>query len=118
MSDDLNRSSMPASGDRERHHMGGFLENGIKSLPHEFGLFDADGRLLVASKGLADRCESDVDRLIGTTFDETLQLFVPGIASVDGIGAKDSPHKAFSIGLWRPKRRQSRLNSTMMNGAL
>jgi PAS domain S-box-containing protein len=89
MSDELNRSLMSASGDRERLLLFDFLENGIKSLPHEFGLFDSDGRLLFASKGLADRCESDVDRLIGTTFDETLRLFVPGIASVDGIGATD-----------------------------
>ena len=86
MPDEINPDPRPASGSRGHHHLGSSLENGIKSLPHEFGLFDADGHLMVASKGLAERCESDADRLIGIKFDELLQRLVPSIASVDGAG--------------------------------
>jgi hypothetical protein len=97
MPDEISPDPVPASGDRVGRDLGRFLENGIKSLPHEFGLFGAEDRLLVASKGLAERCESNADRLTGIPFNEILQRMVPKIISVDGIG--DTGPKLTSQGI-------------------
>ena len=74
---ELNPDPPPASGDRGHQHLGDSLEDAIKSLPHEFGLFGADGRLLVASNGLTERCGSDSDLLFGMKLDDILRIIDP-----------------------------------------
>ena len=77
--DDVGPKSMPPS--RESRPQ---IESVISQLPNEFGIFDANDRLILASRGLLERCNLQGISRSSFTLNKVLLRIASKIASIDG----------------------------------